>query len=325
MKTKQIYISLLILLIIGVAYYCHNWSGSEKQPASSDWNEKGSWKVKTNRRKQIYVIANQGLSNDRDRAMANEVYRRPTGLTNTKAIWIEDNPDNEKTEKTREAIAGNNADTEVDVKKVDTGYQNASNENTKTDKSYKEKDSMLPDRNVPSGKLEEKTFSRTQGLSETVGTKEEENSDPDETDKTAECSDFEPSQKFDCHPEAGANEKTCQSRGCCWFADPKRRKPIVAGENDTQTPVDVPYCYFPRNYPGYSITETKETDLGFRSYLMKNSLGYYPGEVKLLTMDVMYETNNILHIKVRQFCIRIYKIFCIQIYKILEKKTRMFL
>ena len=62
------------------------------------------------------------------------------------------------------------------------------------------------------------------------------------------CTSLPDGLKFDCHPEEGTTEETCNGRQCCWF--PRQLK---QGVNATANPLDVPWCYFPSTHPGYRI------------------------------------------------------------------------
>ncbi|XP_071998992.1 sucrase-isomaltase, intestinal [Engystomops pustulosus] len=53
-------------------------------------------------------------------------------------------------------------------------------------------------------------------------------------------------EKFDCHPEPGADESKCLSLGCIWEAS--------AAEG-------IPYCYYPSNY-GYIVDNEQTSDTG---------------------------------------------------------------
>jgi hypothetical protein len=124
----------------------------------------------------------------------------------------------------------------------------------------------------------------------------------DQTLSEKQCDIQIPSQKFDCYPEKSVTEEGCLDRGCCWQKDLSRRLPIQSmNENDTQSPVDVPYCFYPRNFPGYSVDERTDTPLGFSMKLTGKPPTYYPKGVTQLAVDVSYETDQRLHVKVNLF------------------------
>lgn len=99
--------------------------------------------------------------------------------------------------------------------------------------------------------------------------------------------------KFDCHPEEGTNEQTCNGRQCCWF--PRESK---QGVNATANPLDVPWCYFPSTHPGYRIVKTEATDIGYDMIFIRNSLSPYPEDVNQIRIKVEFETQQRLHVKV---------------------------
>ena len=108
-------------------------------------------------------------------------------------------------------------------------------------------------------------------------------------------------ERFDCHPENFPTQKVCEARGCCWVPTRARTKPIHTGSpNDPQAPVDVPYCYYPKDFPGYTVLTKEKTKTGFRAQLERASSSYYPRDIKKLVMDVSYETDSRLHFKVIQ-------------------------
>ena len=87
--------------------------------------------------------------------------------------------------------------------------------------------------------------------------------------------------RFDCHPEKHLTEKKCQRRGCCWN-----------GENAT-----VP-CFFPATYIGYVLQESIITEHGFSLMLKRHKPSPYPDDVSKLQMDVFFETETRLRMKV---------------------------
>ncbi|KAL3875852.1 hypothetical protein ACJMK2_033763 [Sinanodonta woodiana] len=106
-------------------------------------------------------------------------------------------------------------------------------------------------------------------------------------------------EKFDCHPETGATMEACEQRGCCWVPHVTSKK-SVHSENgtNTQASVDVPWCYYPSNYPGYQVKERNNTELGFAATLEKSVPGYYPNDINLLNLEVIFETSSRLHIRI---------------------------
>ena len=91
--------------------------------------------------------------------------------------------------------------------------------------------------------------------------------------------------RFDCHPDPSASSDQCAARGCCW---------VPAAAN-----LDVPYCFFPRDYVGYNVSFLKETDYGYHGEISRSTSSGWPNDVRTLSLDVWFETPQRLHFKVR--------------------------
>lgn len=113
-----------------------------------------------------------------------------------------------------------------------------------------------------------------------------------------QCGKVDDNHRFDCHPELGASQQNCEARGCCW-AQAKSRG------NDTVDPalvkLDVPYCYYPLDYPGYVNGAQTQTNYGFTANLKRTTQSYYPKDIMSLKMDVYFETDDRLRVKVNRF------------------------
>lgn len=104
-------------------------------------------------------------------------------------------------------------------------------------------------------------------------------------------------ERVDCNPEkdGNLNEDTCHSRGCCW----------VAGGSSA-----APYCFFPDNY-GYNLTNVSNTDVGVTAHVQKSDSKLpYLKEVWELKVEVYYETDERLRVKV---CVTFYIFTCINV------------
>jgi hypothetical protein len=101
-----------------------------------------------------------------------------------------------------------------------------------------------------------------------------------------DCSDDADSKRFDCYPDQGAAEETCESRGCCW-KDAK----------NYAIPLNVPYCFYPKNF-GYALVNQQETDTGFLLDLQMQQKGPYGRDIVNLKVDVRLETEYRVHVKV---------------------------
>ena len=107
------------------------------------------------------------------------------------------------------------------------------------------------------------------------------------------CSIINKNERFDCHPDASPSTSNCNSRGCCW-------QPVTdSGDaGNVRQLVDVPYCFFPRQYSGYNVTSWKETDYGFTASLSRSTPSGWPMDIKILSLDIWFETEKRIHFKV---------------------------
>ena len=74
------------------------------------------------------------------------------------------------------------------------------------------------------------------------------------------------------------------NRGCCW-------KPNINSKVA---------CYFPLNFPGYQVVEEqKNANLSVESYsINKKNATFRPREILNLTVDLFYETEQRLRVKI---------------------------
>lgn len=107
----------------------------------------------------------------------------------------------------------------------------------------------------------------------------------------AQCTGIIDDQKFDCYPENGADLQSCEARGCCWH---------TSQNNASLPPLNVPYCFYPRNYPSYKYEQIITTDFGFTANLSREpSLrSPYPKVVQRLQMDVYFLSRSTLRVKI---------------------------
>lgn len=105
----------------------------------------------------------------------------------------------------------------------------------------------------------------------------------------AKCDFINDNDKFDCYPQKGANQKSCEDRGCCW-SQPKAEVHLNS--------MSIPYCYYPKDYAIYNFVNLTVTDFGATGFMKAEYSSPYPKDVKLLQIDVKYETSTRLHVKV---------------------------
>lgn len=94
---------------------------------------------------------------------------------------------------------------------------------------------------------------------------------------------IEDAAKFDCHPAGGATAEDCLGRGCCW-------KPLPGTE--------LPYCYYPVGLTYYKWKDFVTTKVGLKGGAVLVKKSPYPGDVKRVEVEVIYETEDIVRIRV---------------------------
>jgi hypothetical protein len=109
-----------------------------------------------------------------------------------------------------------------------------------------------------------------------------------------ECDQPLETARFDCHPEPFASREKCLARYCCW-------KSVFSTSNHSTNPleVNVPLCYYSRDFPTYQIISNEPTAFGQRLTIVKQQSNYMPNEILNLTVDLLYET-------AQRFRLRIY-------------------
>lgn len=105
----------------------------------------------------------------------------------------------------------------------------------------------------------------------------------------AECGNIQLAERYDCFPEINSNQQTCEARGCCW----------VAADKSNPSTRDVPWCFYPKNYGGYEYVNRTDTSTGQQAYLRRTFQSPYPNDVQLLRLDIEYQTDNRVRVKVR--------------------------
>nr|AQS60670.1 lysosomal alpha-glucosidase [Sogatella furcifera] len=102
----------------------------------------------------------------------------------------------------------------------------------------------------------------------------------------SQCSSINDTMKTDCFPRGAASEKSCAQRGCCWMV-PK----------NASLSKNIPYCFYPQNYALYEFLNVSSTDLGVTGFLNRSFSSPYPSDLDLLKLDVKFETENRLNVK----------------------------
>jgi len=102
--------------------------------------------------------------------------------------------------------------------------------------------------------------------------------------------------RFDCFPDSGPSQSACESRGCCWNTGGIEKASALNVAN--KLAVDVPFCYFPKDYSGYTMISLQETDYGYIAKLSRTTSSGWPIDIKELQLNVWFETSYRVHFKI---------------------------
>lgn len=111
-------------------------------------------------------------------------------------------------------------------------------------------------------------------------------------DYAPQCSIPDESKRFDCFPESTANENDCINRGCCWLP------------HDNVLNMVAPFCYFPTNFPNYQVVgdgnvKMINDNISAISYnIQKNQTTFRPNEILNLSVDIIYDTQQRLRVRI---------------------------
>lgn len=110
------------------------------------------------------------------------------------------------------------------------------------------------------------------------------------------CASIPQDWRFDCYPERGVvvTRELCQARNCCF---------IPASSNSSSAGRGVPWCFYPSDFPSYSLVWLNDTALGQRGKLVREVKTYYPADILTLDIELRYETETRLRVRVSsRFC-----------------------
>lgn len=130
------------------------------------------------------------------------------------------------------------------------------------------------------------------------------NSTPKQVNNTAAafrreaCSLIPEAWRFDCYPEkVVVTKELCEARNCCFIptssASSSGTRP--SGRNG------IPWCFYPEDFPSYSLVSVKDTSLGQKAKLVRQVKTYYPADVLTLGLEVRHETDTRLRVRVSIF------------------------
>jgi hypothetical protein len=104
--------------------------------------------------------------------------------------------------------------------------------------------------------------------------------------------------RFNCHPEPFLLPEKCFARKCCW-------KPVLSLMNQSSNnhstnslEENVPWCYYPRDFPMYQVKTNESTVFGQRLTIVKQQATYMPNEILSLTVDLLYETTQRFRLRI---------------------------
>ncbi|UJR37338.1 hypothetical protein I4U23_030046 [Adineta vaga] len=126
--------------------------------------------------------------------------------------------------------------------------------------------------------------------------------------------------RFDCYSDDGPTQERCEARKCCWRSpvdETNMTKKYLDGFRD----INVPYCYYPKDFPTYTVTSNEETDFGQRIRIVKTQTTYMPHDILDLTVDFIYETQQRFRIRIYDSVYRRYEV-PLQV-PVVEKKVNM--
>ncbi|XP_031787365.1 lysosomal alpha-glucosidase [Nasonia vitripennis] len=112
-----------------------------------------------------------------------------------------------------------------------------------------------------------------------------------EEDNGEQC-DFIPlNLRFDCHPENGASELSCRNRGCCWNV-------LHQLHYEKLVPLDVPYCYYPKNWSLYKYQNFSKDGNDFSGLLRLERDSFYKKDLKLVKIEATGIDDTTLRVKI---------------------------
>lgn len=99
--------------------------------------------------------------------------------------------------------------------------------------------------------------------------------------------------RFDCHPESGASELSCTQRGCCWHA-------LHQLNFEKNVPLDVPYCFYPKNWSLYKYENFSKHGNDFSGLLRSERDSFYKEDIPLIKIETNGIDDTTLRVKVIQ-------------------------
>ncbi|KZC13685.1 Lysosomal alpha-glucosidase [Dufourea novaeangliae] len=107
-----------------------------------------------------------------------------------------------------------------------------------------------------------------------------------------QCENIPEALRFDCHPVEGVSELSCTSRGCCWTSPGKKLA------TKTRLSLNVPYCYYPRNWSLYKYTNATKDGNDFSGFLKLIGSSSYKNDKDLVKVEASSVDDSILRLKI---------------------------
>lgn len=116
------------------------------------------------------------------------------------------------------------------------------------------------------------------------------------------CSVIPAAWRFDCYPERGVvvTRELCEARKCCFI-------PASSSARGKSRKNGIPWCFYPPDFPSYSLVSLNDTSMGLKGTLVKDVKTYYPGDILTLEMEIKYETDTRLHVRVSKGAVLVFQ------------------
>ncbi len=104
--------------------------------------------------------------------------------------------------------------------------------------------------------------------------------------------------RFDCHPEPFLSPEKCFARKCCYKPAFSLMNQSPNNRSTNSLELNVPWCYYPRDFPTYQVKTNESTAFGQRLTIIKQQPTYMPNEILSLTVDLLYETTQRFRLRI---------------------------
>ncbi|XP_040043282.2 lysosomal alpha-glucosidase [Gasterosteus aculeatus] len=112
------------------------------------------------------------------------------------------------------------------------------------------------------------------------------------------CSAVPAAWRFDCYPERAAvvTRELCEARSCCFVPAAAASSASAAARPPGWN--GIPWCFYPRDFPSYSLVSVSDTPLGQKGTLVREVKTYYPADVLTLEVETRHETDTRLRVRI---------------------------